>query len=319
MVSKNFLIILLLIKVINIAWAYRPNYDVLFKNNGNPIYSGETTNADIIIKDLSSNNSYKVKIQFSKFQKKNYFLQALYDQSFNSQDVIKVSRISGVDSLNIGTSTNPMVHLFYGLLEMYMANNNDILMSGFKQLGINFSNSKELINKDQQKLLQDYLYFSRKKARGKTSERENPLKSSDPAKQTIINSILKQPYYLNTQKANLVRINNRFMWAIEEKNIKAYFDQGTRKLISIELPDYNKLLITPNDLQIYGNYYSAPKRLIVEESGTPKFEITIQTIGNFRETLDAFQGRSAGLQKTASSQQGEKKALITQFPDFVLH
>lgn len=301
------------------VWSYRPSYDVLFKNNGNPIYTGETTAADVLIKDLSSNNTFKVKIQFSKFQKKNYFLQAIFDQNFNQQEVIKVSRISGVDSLNVGTSTNPLVHMFYGLLEMYMANNNDILMSGFKQLGINFSNSKDTINKDQHKLLQDYLYFSRKKARGKTSERENPLKSSDPAKQAIINNILKQAYYLNPQKATLVRINNRFLWSIDEKNIKALFDQVTRKLVSIELPEYNKLLITPNDLQIFGNYYSVPKKLIIEELGTPKFEISIQSVSNFRESLDSFQNRAANLQKTAAAQLAEKKNLISQFPDFILH
>jgi hypothetical protein len=316
MVFKYFVIAFALIQTS--VFAYRPSYDVLFKNNGNPIYTGETTSADIVVKDLSSNNSYKLKLQFSKFQKRAYFMQALYDQSFNSQDVLRVSRVAGVETLSMGKSSNPLVHVFYGLMEMYLANNNEILMNGFKQLGINFQNTQASINKEQQKLLQEYLYFSRKKARSKASERENPLRSSDPAKQAILNNILKQSFYTNNQKAKLVRVNNRFLWAIEEKSIKAYFDQNSRKLVTLELPEYNTLAATPVDLQIFGNFYSAPKRIMIEETGVPKFEVTIQTIANFRENMDMFQGRAASLQKAAAGQSTEKKSLLAQFPNFIL-
>ena len=311
-------IFLFLLLIQNSLFAYRPAYDVLFRNNGNPIFTGETTSAEIQIKEISSQVSYKLKVQFSKFQKKEYLFQALFDQNFNSDEVLKVSRVLGVESTGLSKSNNPMVYLFYGLLEMYMANNNEIILNGLQSFNINLKKSPNSINKDQQKLLQEYLYFSRKKARGRASERDNPIRSSDPSKQTLINNILKEPFYLNDQKAKLVRLNQRFVWAIDEKNIKAYFDQQTRKLITVELPDFNKLSFTPVDMQVFSGYYSAPKRVVIEEAGIPKFEVTITNISNFRDSFDAFQTRSATLQKIAAGQSKEKKTVLAQFPSFVL-
>ena len=298
--------------------AYSPTYDVLFKNNGNPIYSGETTNADIAIKEMSSGTTYKMKVQFSRFQKKEYMLQALYDQGFSNSDVLKVSRVSNIESSNFSTSHNPMVYVFYGLLEMYLSNNNQIIVSGLKQFDINILKSQNLINTDQQKLLQEYLYFSRKKARGRAGERDNPLKSSDPTKQTIINNVLKESFYKNNQKAKLVRINQRFMWAIEEKKFKAYFDQQTRKLVTLELPEFNKLSFTPVDLLVFGSFYSSPKKIIIEEASVPKYEITFESITNFKDSMDMFQSRAAAWQRIAATQNNEKKSVLTQFPSFIL-
>lgn len=311
-------LILAIIFFCNNIFAYKPAYDVLFKNNGNPIYTGETTSADILVKELSSGTSYKVKVQFSKFQKKEYFLQALFDQSYLQNDVLRVSRVSRAESIPFSKSNNPLVYLFYGLLEMYLANNNEILVNGLKQFDINILKSENIVNKDQQKLLQEYLYFSRKKAKGRATERENPLRSSDSAKQAIINKILKEPFYNNDQKAKLVRINQRFMWAIEEKNFKAFFDQQTRKLVTLELPTFNKLSITPVDMQIFGNFYSAPKKLVFEESGVPKYEITLESVSNFKDSLDQFQARAAAWQKISATQTAEKKSVLAQFPGFVL-
>lgn len=300
------------------ALAYQPTYDVLFKNNGNPIYSGETTSADIAIKEMSSGTSYKMKVQFSRFQKKEYILQAIFDQGYSQNDVIRVARVSNIETAPLSKSNNPMIHLFYGLLEMYLSNNNQIIVNGLKQFNINIARSQNLVNQDQQKLLQEYLYFSRKKARGRAGERDNPLRSSDPAKQAILNNILKESFYKNNQKAKLVRINQRFMWAIEEKNLKAYFDQQTRKLVTVELPEFNKLSFTPADLLVFGNFYSAPKKIIIEEAGVPKFEITFESISNFKDNMDMFQSRAAAWQKVAATQSADKKSILAQFPSFVL-
>lgn len=299
-------------------FAYKPTYDALFKNNSNPIYSGETTSADLTIKEVSSGISYKLKVQFSKFHKKEYFIQTLFDKSFLLDEALKVSRVSSIESTQFSKSNNPMVYVFYGLLEMYLANNNDIISNGLKQFDVSIVKSENLVNKDQQKLLQEYLYFSRRKAKGKATERDNPLKSSDYAKQVVINNILKQPFYQNDQKAKLVRINQRFMWAIEEKNLKAYFDQQSRRLVTLELPAFNKISFTPVDLQVFGNFYNAPKKIIIEEAGTPKFEVSIEAISNFRDNLELFQSRAAGWQKASAVQNAEKKSVLSQFPAFVL-
>jgi hypothetical protein len=315
---KKFALIVLSVFLSFNCYAYRPSYDVLFKNNGNPIYSGETTSADIAIKEMSSGTSYKMKVQFSRFQKKEYMLQALFDQGFSQNDVLKVSRVSNIEANNFSKSNNPMVYLFYGLLEMYLSNNNQIIVNGLKQFDINILKSQNLVNKDQQKLLQEYLYFSRKKARGRAGERDNPLRSSDPAKQTIINNILKESFYENSQKAKLVRINQRFMWSIEEKKFKAFFDQQTRKLVTLELPDFNKLTFTPVDMLVFGNFYSAPKKIVIEEAGVPKFEITFESLTNFRDNIDMFQSRAAAWQKVAATQSTERKSALSQFPSFVL-
>lgn len=307
-----------LLLFVNTCFAYKPSFDVLFKNNGNPVYSGETTSADLNVKEIASGVSYKVKVQFSKFQKKEYFIQAIFDKNFMQDEVLRVSRVSNIELSQFSKSNNPMVHIFYGLLEMYLANNNQIIVNGLKQFDVQMNKSSNLINNEQQKLLQDYLYFSRKKAKGRASERENPLKSSDSVKQTIINNILHESFYKNNQKAKLVRINQRFMWGIEEKNFKAYFDQQTRKLVTLELPEYNKLSFTPVDIQAFGSYYSAPKKIVIEEAGVPKFEIAIESISNFKDNIDMFQSRASAWQKIAASQNTEKKSVLAQIPNFVL-
>ncbi len=300
------------------TYGYSPSYDVLFKNNGNPIYTGETTSADISIKEMSSGTSYKLKVQFSRFQKKEYMLQALFEQGYNQNNVIRVSRVSNIEATQFSKSNNPMVYLFYGLLEMYLANNNEIIVNGLKQFDVDILQSQNLVNKDQEKLFQEYLYFSRKKARGRASERDNPLRSSDPSKQAIINNILKESFYNNKQKAKLVRINQRFMWAVEEKKFKAFFDQQTRKLVTLELAEFNKLTFTPVDLLVFGNFYSAPKKIVIEESGIPKFEVTFESISNFKDNFNLFQSRAASWQKVAAAQSAEKKSALSQFPSFVL-
>jgi len=319
MLKKNLVLLIfsLFIFTQNV-FAYKPTYDVLFKNNGNPIYSGETTSADLTIKEVSSGTSYKLKVQFSKFQKKEYFVQALYDKNFQQEEVLRVSRVSGIESTQFSKSNNPMVYVFYGLLEMYLANNNDIIVNGLKQFDVGILKSENMVNKDQQRLLQEYLYFSRKKAKARAGERDNPLRSSDPGKQSIINNVLKQSFYQNEQKAKLVRVNQRFMWAIDEKNLKAYFDQQSRRLVTLELPAFNKLSFTPVDLQVFGNFYNAPKKVVIEEAGVPKFEVSIDAISNFRDSLDLFQTRAATWQKVAAGQSTEKKSALSQFPAFVL-
>jgi len=313
----RFFIVLFIFPIL--ANAYRPSIDVLFKNNGNPIYNGETTSADIQIKEMSSQTTFKLKIQIARFQKQEYLLQALFDQSLNPTDIIHFSRVQDFNGKALARSQNTLVHVFYGLLDMYLSNNNTVLVEGLDKLGIKITKSQNTINVEQEKLLQRYLYFVRRKAKGTISENENPLRSSDPSKQAVINNILKEPYYQNTEKATLIRQNQRFFWSIERKDLKALFDQQSRKLVSMELPDHNRLTIIPEDALIFSGYYSVPKRLMVYEGGVIKYEISFVQVSNFKDSLDAFQSRAALWQQTAATQNKEKKAILNQFPSFVLH
>lgn len=316
-ISRTFLVLIL--SHVALAFGYRPEADVLFKNPGNPIYQGENTTVLLKIKELAGQNTYFVKLSLYRTEHKEYLAQILFDQSFQENGILKVTKVSDFSLRSLGETQNNNALLFYGFMEMYLSNNNAILIDAFSRMGINFKKSSQSLNINQQRLLEQYMKFVKRRDKNHNlTEKDSPLYSSDPAKQAVLNSILKESFYLNDEKAVLSKFNNQFVWLVENSNLKAYFDQTTRKFMQLEISGSEQnITVAANGNLNFSGQYSFPKYLVFSEKNVPKYEIEFVDGVNMKENINQWNTKVMNWQKIAQQNKTDKTK-IQLFPQLVL-
>jgi len=310
---KKKLLVFFILFLATSAHAYRPLEETLFRNNGNPLLPKEGVNMLAKIYDLQDPaRPYLVKFIYSRLDNRKMFQQIFYGNEFKNTEVLHFTKSIDFNFKSLNRSKNHTSLLFYSLLDMYMSNSSELMMDYFQNLSIPAERTAKQINRDQEKLVNAYINFSRRKMRNpKISESESPLSTPGKTSQLLFESF----YDVDSKKATLDRKEGMFVWIIKKEGLEAVFEQSSRFMMELNFTDI-ELSAKSEGKQTFGGSYLLPKTIFLLESGVKRYKIDLVAYENFKDTKKQYVQRADDYIKYAAKT--SRSDLLNSFPAFLL-
>jgi hypothetical protein len=256
--AMNKIILTFIIILSNFEYSFSSNIPLesLLKNSNNQPIQKNTAilNIEVNVKNLSEinednveDNKIYLKSIIHQSESKNIDIyNFIYSKSsMNPQDIIYFYKLPNLNIItenkindNSKYKTNnhpPMKNLFYSSLTSFCFNRSNEYKNYFKQFSSEFISNEDAINKDLMDLLNKYknyldLIKNNPELKNKVT---SPISSKTQEEQNLINELLNQRFYINFNKANLVKTKNEFRWEYKIDKFTLNFDTNKHQLKSI--------------------------------------------------------------------------------------
>jgi hypothetical protein len=317
---KIFLLLFLNLNV----FAYQPPLESLFRNNNNSDYLKNSTYASIKFSRVNvteskiiSEKDWYFKFYMSKLAGRTELLQLNFGKNFTDSEFKSYKYISNFDAKYFYKNTRLMPSLFYSILGMLLQNDSKMILESLRYKGIFIHMNTEKFNNEKLRLLNRYKHYLSRIKQGQDKESaKSPLESSDPTRKQQISELLKESYYKNSEKAKLIRIENKFYWLVERERFTARFENETRRM--------DKMWFKENDLEVEINFKDyvlfngineLPENIYFKFSNGENYHLKFLKMANFSDNPTRLYNRLRKYKKLMSK---SERVSNEEHPWFIL-
>ncbi len=229
---------LFLILVSTTAYPYRPTLESLFRNNNNANFEQPTTNIGLFVRKQDEKEGFYTSIAFTEYPSGNEVFQVYKEK----KETPKVSALKELPRVETLLADKPERALFYSFMGMILRNNSEMVISALKRKGLDVAFNREMENKNKKLLLEKYRSFLEKKRLDpEYSDELSPLNGKSDDEKARLMALYNESYYLNAEKAQLVKDGSYVYWKIIKDGFEALFHSGTRRLHKITFKNEDQI------------------------------------------------------------------------------
>ncbi len=284
--------ILILICLINSAWASVPTTEGLFRNNSNSDVGASLVMVTLQAQKELSKKALEQPVSESPV-KENQVLSAederiekvniKYLFSVNDNDEVEVitityktgdmsdSNILGVKyykNLNSAVLNSPnQKGLILGLLSSLALNRSQEISSFFKKVSTNYKSNQDLIDPEKKDLYVKYKKYLKliKEDESLKESLENPLEPQDEEIKKTVDLIKERPFLQKDPHVELEKKDSHFLWKVDLDVVDALFDGKSQHLLKLDYtkPD-EKVAISLDDYILFNGSNELPKTIKVD-------------------------------------------------------
>lgn len=285
--------------------AYSPSLESLFRNANNMDVGNNTVMASLIITELDPNtntplekednipNKYAIKyVIFNEREDRPTITQVKYKDSTFNYDVLADVEEKSFKRLSSLVRNNEAVDAksYYSVMAMLLNNDGSFLIDFLKSYNSKVKANSEIINTRKVKLLGEYKYYLQASKKDETSNLENPLRPENDEKRARAQEIMKEPFLKADDLVRRVKKNDKFVWSVQEENVKAHFDENHYiKDLTIKTPMGQLQYVFGRFVQF--REFEFPEFVWFTDLTGRKFEIRASSIKVFKDNSQYFQNR----------------------------
>lgn len=315
------------------AHAYIPTIESLLRNGGNQDIGNNTAvgilniermiNAeDNELNNIPRRNALKILIGNEDADRPS-FIQLDYRDAIVSDSTmnkIHYRKNLSLDKLGLKETNSIEAAVFYSLISSLLSNNSKMFMEFFSMIDPSIKRNKELVNKDQLSILQQYKYYLAKKANEDEQvkeENKNPLKPETEEGKLKVKEALRSTYLVNDGLVKRVREKNKFYWDLISPFVYARFDGENHKLKRVVLTtEQGKIEIDCYNYILFNGKLEFPEIIYFKDLSGQMYEIKMSKMYSIKDAPGAFTKRLRNYEKTLNSNPEKNSEIIK--PNFLL-
>lgn len=271
-------IIVLILSLVNLAFASVPTEEGLLRNLNNANIPGVMVTLKAEVKKMGDDVGPQInRVDYYKWVfiigDSISLFQINYNGSQMQNNQIQDVKLIGDLADAIEKNSSPDIGMFYGALTMLATNRSDIMESFIGRTGSLVVKNKAVLNEDKMKLIRTYRnYLLSTKGKG---EATSPLNPQDPAEKAKVVEIFKSNTFVRSKNVELVKEGNEFLWKADWKTVRAAFTNEERRLKYIEFSDVAaKARLDVSDYTLFNNVNEFPKNMLIKDSNGEAYKIT---------------------------------------------
>lgn len=309
---KQLLLSVILLSLSQLANAYRPTVESLFRNGSNGDVEQKTVIANLLIEAISDTNqeqnssSFNTKLELPKYttvkmlfyndgQKNTKLVQLDYsDASFSSSKIAKLHYKNNLGLQSIGLlDENVDGRFFYAIMSSLLNNNGSLVIELAKSLGSSIKLNKELVNQEKYQLLGRYKRYLEKKIKANEDQSiQSPLISEDSEKQNKIDEIMNQKFYHDSSYVIQEKEGDHFYWLVRDNIVLAKFTDQARhlKFVKLNTPSGNVEMVF-RDYILYNSTHEFPREILFRTSFGKEFKISLKKLSVLEDSSENMSRR----------------------------
>ncbi len=284
-------LLLAILFVANIALAYTPTVESLFRHGSNPDVTTNALSLNFSVKDLANPDVVQYyKIFFDVFDETTLKAsQTTYNQESYSEGSFLAKTYHS--SLTPYTFKNLSVDkaLFYSLIHSIILNDGRFIVDYLKMVGVPVKRNSEILNDEKISLMKDYKNYlvAINNDRSLKKTLHSPLRPESHDAQERSQRIQNEPMYKDFDQVKLSSYEGKPAWLVETSGFQAYVSYDFRRPLKV------KLKVSGNEVEIQcldywrpDGAHAVPKKLVVKTSKGELFQVETLAMRYFNEKED---------------------------------
>ena len=301
-------IVLALVLFSNVASAYVPTVESLFRHGSNPDIVGNGVSITFSVKrvlgtvksassvesslvnEVKENDYYRM--YFTRIGQDTMKLsQTRYDNNtFNEGSLIEKIYYPNFTPLTIkATPELSEKGLFINLLKSLLFNDGAAIVTYLKALGVPVKLNSEIINREKVEFLANYKRYlvaiNSNRAAKKTEI--NPLRPEDPAAREKADTLMSEPMYVDMKQVKISRENGEMAWLVQSGSFEAVVSYKMRDLQRVKFKGpLGEFEIVCKDYWLANGTHSLPRTILIKDYKGESFQVEITNLRHFVEKED---------------------------------
>jgi hypothetical protein len=227
----NKLILIILVLVCNLSWAYYPPFEELVSKKLTDFDTGL-----FLIKtkiENVTNTSEIINVEFSVFKNSNKYLevnQVIKDVNGKLLEVVNLKNLN-LKTFKLEQGDLNKV-IFFSVLNSQFLGESNLLIAFDKNLGGKFKFKDELINSSKTSLMTQYKSYLKNQQYNK--DQESPLNPKNKLEEKRVNKIYYSNLYNREEYINIIKNNDLFYYKASDDFFDLLFDQENRNLSAVK-------------------------------------------------------------------------------------
>lgn len=304
----RILFVTVILLFINVAQAYVPTVESLFRHGSNPevstngviltfqvkkILPGEkavTTINDLgLLKDIKAEDFYK--IFFSRHNETLKISQTRYNSAkFSESSLIHKVYYPNFTAYTVRPNLQEAERgIFFGLLSSLLLNDGSHLMNYLKSLGVPVRLNSELINREKVEFLAEYKRYLATIAKDRNARKTevNPMRPEDQAARERAEKIMDSPMYVDTNQVTLTKDEGQLAWVVNAGPFEAVVSYKERDVQKIKFKSTaGDFEIICKDYTLANGTHAFPKYLLIKTFSGEQFQIETLNLRHYVEKED---------------------------------
>ncbi len=294
--------------LMNVANAYVPTVESLFRHGSNPDVSangisltfkvnkifpgqksGETITSASLLRDDKAEDYFKIfftrigettKVAQTRYNKSNFSKSSLshkiYYPNFNAYTIKP-----NLEEAEKG--------IFFGLLYSLALNEGEQLLSYLKSLEVPVRLNSELLNREKVEFLAEYKHYlaTISKDRNARKTEVNPTRPEDPAARERADQIMAEPMYIDTNQVKLSKDEGNIAWVVNAGPFEAVFSYKERDAQRIKYKsaagDFEVIM---KDYYLANGAHSFPRFILVKTFSGEQYQLELLNLRHYVEKED---------------------------------
>ena len=299
---KVFVLFFLLI---NVAQAYVPTVESLFRHGSSPDVSangvsvtfkvnkiipgqksGQSVTSASLLRDDKVEDYFK--IFFTRINETTKIAQTRYNKSnFSESSLSHKLYFPNFTAYTIKPNLEEAEKgIFYGLLHSLVLNEGEQLLSYLKSLDVPVRLNSELLNREKVEFLAGYKHYlaTISKDRNARKTEVNPMRPEDPAARERADQIMAEPMYIDTNQVKLSKDEGSIAWVVNAGPFEAVFSYKERDAQRIKFKsaagDFEVIM---KDYYLANGTHSFPKFILVRTFSGEQYQLETLNLRHYVE------------------------------------
>lgn len=294
--------------LLNMAHAYVPTVESLFRHGSNPdvsangvsitfkvskILPGERSGASFsnssLLRDDKAEDYFKifftrinetVKIAQTRYNNANFSESSLVHKTYYPNFTPYTIK-PGIEAAEKG--------IFYGLLFSLALNEGEQLLSYLKALDVPVRLNSELLNREKVEFLAQYKHYLAliNKDRSARKTEVNPMRPEDPEARQRAEQIMAEPMYTDTNQVKLAKDEGNMAWVVNAGALEAVFSYKERDAQRIKFKSQaGDFEVIMKDYYLANGTHAFPKFILVRTFTGEQYQLETVNLRHYVEKED---------------------------------